>query len=533
MKVRLPMRLSDLPCSSPSRSADGQPHLFLVGCLVCIVAFSAVTPAISAGPVRTPSPATSAEQPPQSYAPIGDSGYRVPIREFNMKRIIGDRPQPLRPVPQPDETETQRPTTGEAPPPAPPPPDQGFQGEAPRIRRLPFDPEMRSPVPPPSREQPPPAEDYPQKEEDSSPIRTPQAPEEPLEARPPVVDKLPPAQVTALPNIAASTRVRGPFKALAVDSAESPGFSDATEGIALEERREPAIIPPPAEPTPAPEPLPAPKPEPAPEPMPKPMPVPKPEPIPEPAPVPKPLPAPKPEPVPEPMPKPMPVPKPEPTPEPMPVPEPLPAPKPEPAPKPMPVPKPEPIPEPAPVPKPLPTPKPEPAPEPMPVPTPEPAPTPTETLPTREYPPPVPAAPLSSPLDTEALHSREARQYLRETAPLIEELSLLMTRAPSLEIEDYDPSSDSPQTLSRNLATKLEHMKRDLQILDSKTFAIIPPKKYEEFHSVIRESITETYQACETILKYVREPSAGNLQQVQEHLRKARDLIHRTQLGKS
>jgi hypothetical protein len=135
---------------------------------------------------------------------------------------------------------------------------------------------------------------------------------------------------------------------------------------------------------------------------------------------------------------------------------------------------------------------------------------------------------LPSPLAQEALDSPEVREYLRETAPLLEELSLLMTKAPSLNIADYDPSDADAPIVPKEIYLKMDSMKRELQNLDSKTFAIIPPPKYGSFHAVIRESITETYQACDAIISYLNERNDENLQKVMEHLTKARELIRKT-----
>ena len=80
----------------------------------------------------------------------------------------------------------------------------------------------------------------------------------------------------------------------------------------------------------------------------------------------------------------------------------------------------------------------------------------------------------------------------------------------------------------KEIYLKMDSMKRELQNLDSKTFAIIPPPKYGPFHAVIRESITETYQACDAIISYLNERNDENLQKVMEHLTKARELIRKT-----
>jgi len=152
---------------------------------------------------------------------------------------------------------------------------------------------------------------------------------------------------------------------------------------------------------------------------------------------------------------------------------------------------------------------------------PEEAPPPVEQAP--ETPPPPETFP--SPLDDDVLESREVRDYLRAAAPILEELSLLMTRVPSLVIEDFDPSNANAPVVGTDVLAKMDSTRRDLQILDSKTFSIIPPPKYAQFHSRIRESITETYQACEAIINFFNERTDEDLRRVQEHLLRARDLI--------
>jgi hypothetical protein len=153
---------------------------------------------------------------------------------------------------------------------------------------------------------------------------------------------------------------------------------------------------------------------------------------------------------------------------------------------------------------------------------------PKETVPTFEHPAPPPKESFPSPLDHDALNSREVMDYLRQTAPILEELSLLMTRAPSLNVSDYDPSDPGAPLVPKELFLKMDSMKRDLQILDSKTFSIIPPPKYSKFHAVIRESIASTYQACDAIIAYFQDSSPENLQKVVNSLGKAREFIRRT-----
>ncbi|MBI5570538.1 MAG: hypothetical protein HY914_11390 [Desulfomonile tiedjei] len=146
-------------------------------------------------------------------------------------------------------------------------------------------------------------------------------------------------------------------------------------------------------------------------------------------------------------------------------------------------------------------------------------------------PPPVEEA-IASPLAKEAPSSPELREYLRSAAPILEELSLLMTRAPTLAIADYDPSDVNAAIFPEDIYLKLDAMKRELQILDAKTFSIIPPKEYALFHSTIRDSIAETYQACDTIMRYMRHPTDQELHKIQGHLGKVRHLIRKTRTGR-
>lgn len=163
-------------------------------------------------------------------------------------------------------------------------------------------------------------------------------------------------------------------------------------------------------------------------------------------------------------------------------------------------------------------------------PVPEPETTRSEEPPVVEEPPASPAR-LSSPLEADALRSRDVKEYLSQTAPILEELSLLMTRAPSLAIADFDPSDPNPVIFPKDLYVKIDAMKRELQILDSKAFAIIPPAKYAPFHSLIRESIIHTYQACDAMIAYLNERSDDNLHKVHDHLIKARQLVQKTRVA--
>ncbi|MBM4326234.1 MAG: hypothetical protein FJ118_03630 [Deltaproteobacteria bacterium] len=161
---------------------------------------------------------------------------------------------------------------------------------------------------------------------------------------------------------------------------------------------------------------------------------------------------------------------------------------------------------------------------------------PVEERPTPEAQAPEPAqiperpAPLEkapSPLDIAARDQPEAKEYLQATAPILEELSLLITRVPSLKIEDYDPSEAGSGVVPKDILLKMDSVKRDLQILDSKTFAIIPPPQYSLFHSMIRESITHTHHACNDIMAFFNDAEPESLTAVQGHLLKAKELIQR------
>jgi hypothetical protein len=154
--------------------------------------------------------------------------------------------------------------------------------------------------------------------------------------------------------------------------------------------------------------------------------------------------------------------------------------------------------------------------------------------PEEELPPvePEPERPLPdvipSPLDAGALESREVREYLTASVPVLEELSLLMTRVPTLDVADFDPSETDPAAASADLLMKMDSLKRELQVLDSKTFSIIPPSTYTLYHSLIRESITHTYQACESMISFMQNRKEDDLKRVREHISKARQLLGRT-----
>jgi len=171
-------------------------------------------------------------------------------------------------------------------------------------------------------------------------------------------------------------------------------------------------------------------------------------------------------------------------------------------------------------------------PEPESLPPTEVKPEPEESAPVREQLPEPPAAEeLASPLASTAEMNREVKNYLMETAPILEELSLLMTRVPSLRIEDFDPSKADAPVVPNDVFVLMDSTKRALQVLDSKTFAIIPPPKYAKFHSMIRESITQTYQGCEAVMNFFKQNTEEDLGKAEDHLLRARELIQKTTKG--
>ncbi len=142
---------------------------------------------------------------------------------------------------------------------------------------------------------------------------------------------------------------------------------------------------------------------------------------------------------------------------------------------------------------------------------------------------PIPEKPvhksIPTPLASAALSSPEARNYLRETAPILEELFFIIAKAPTLGIADYDPADPNANVFPRDLQARMDSMKRRLQVLDSKIFAVIPPTKYQAFHETIRKSISETYQACDALLDYFNDATDANLTRAGEHLQNAGRLI--------
>jgi hypothetical protein len=593
MKVRVSSRPSLL---AGCRVADmkGQPRTPLLSCVLASALLMFHCVAFAAGPVKAPPGDSESQNPAKSYAPIGNSGYRVPIPEINMNRIFGGRPgQP------PREGQGHRPVPPASQGPQAPTEETTSGSEAPRVHWLPFDPSRRTPSLRPPRQNET-KEEQRQKEEIPSILKPPPAPDQPLEAVPPKKEVLGALPLPQQPTILAAPRAKESPMSKHMEFRDAAELTGTLASIPLGTRQVPARVA---------------MPEPTAEPAPRPDRV-----IPDPeanlalrqppdvmaAPRVKESPKPKhqgfhdaeeppgsvtsiplgtrQEPatvaVPQLEAKPVPraehvaVPAPETNPALRQPPEVLAAPRVKESPESkhqgfhdageapgavtsiplgtrrepaaLAQPEPEPTPELRQEPAAIPEPESKPAPEQTQPSGPAPAETvvaqPPEPIemkpPAEESGPPkeqpiVPAKEaLISPLASAGPQNVELQHYLRDTAPILEELSLLMTRAPSLAVADYDPSQDHPATIRDDIYMKIEYMKRELQVLDSKTFAIIPPPKYAAFHSVIRDSITETYQACDTIITYMRSPTSQNLQKMQEHLRRARELIQMTRTGR-
>jgi hypothetical protein len=391
--------------------------------------------------------------PGQSVAPIGNSGYMVPLPEIRMNRIIGDKSTPSSTPASPKELPSVTPAPAKELPPAeevwPPPPAErpAALPDGPDVNSLPFEPLDRRPAVEKPLE-PRPVQEAPEKEYRPRVLQSPAVPEDIMEAPEPKKERLGKRTAPVVPPLLNLEPVKRPSKNTPLESIRAQDDAGSKEGIPLDPRREPETIPAAESEEPKEALSPA-----------------------------------------------------------------------EPAPRPLTDPTLEHLPEPAlrePVPSALTPPAVE-----------EPA-EPEAALPAVEQPTPPPKEVLLSPLAQEALDRPEVREYLRETAPLLEELSLLMTKAPSLNIADYDPSDADAPIVPKAIYLKMDSMKRELQNLDSKTFAIIPPHKYAPFHAVIRESITETYQACDAIISYLNERNDENLQKIMEHLTKARELIRKT-----
>ena len=91
MNVRLPQRLPRT-AHSHLREIIIRVRPGIAAGLTIVALLLSYVPALAAGPVKGASGANP-ENPGQSYAPIGDSGYRVPIPEINMNRLFGGQQQ--------------------------------------------------------------------------------------------------------------------------------------------------------------------------------------------------------------------------------------------------------------------------------------------------------------------------------------------------------------------------------------------------------------------------------------------------------
>ena len=444
----------------------------------------------------------------QAYAPLGESGYRVPIPEIRMDQILGGRPAKPKP-PQPEKDESSSPQSNIVEPAERNEPEQSERQETsvtPEPPRLPFDPAVRKTVPGPILQRPnieePSSMAPPLPKENVSPLSAPFAPEDPMIARPPKKEVLMKRTPPTTPPLLEAQPSKETLKSIHLKAQGTP-FSGPIENIPLGSRGEPEIIP---RRDPEPKPLPASSPEAEPES--KPLPASLPETEPEPKPLPEPVTGPVEPVIDKPAPKERTLAAPSSEPEPH---------KLTPEDRPFFVPSLEPD-KSGPKERTLIVPPMEPVQEQS---------IPKETLPVFTPPAPPPKEVLRSPLNDDIPDTPEIKYYFRDTAPILEELSLLMTRAPSMTTADYDPSDANAPLFSKDLQLRMDSMKRDLQILDSKTFAIIPPKRYEQFHDLIRDSITHTHQACDAILNYIAEPNEENFKLIQDHLFRARELIQK------
>ncbi len=450
-------------------------ELLYVVSTVLIVFSSAIEGHTQATPRPGPSNSDGNNQE-QAYAPLGESGYKVPIPEIRMNQLLGGRPAKPKP-PEPEKTEEpslQQPNTVE--PTERNEPEESEPRESsptPEPSRLPFDPAARKSVPGPVLQKPQVEEPAPVAppipKENVPSLAAPVAPEDLMVARPPKKEVLTKRTPPTIPPLLEAQPSKETLKSVHL-KAQAP-FSGPVEDIPLVARGEPEIMP---------------SREPEPKPVTEPVtdkPVPKEK-------VPSRLPA-EPEPyklIPEDRPPSIPSLEPD---------------KSVPKERTLDVPHVGPVQEQS-VPK--------------------------ENLPVTETPVPIAKEVIKSPLYDDIPDTPEVKYYLRDTAPILEELSLLMTRAPSMTTADYDPSDPNAPLFPKDLQLRMDSMKRDLQILDSKTFAIIPPKRYEQFHGLIRDSITHTHQACDAILNYIAEPNEENFRLIQDHLLRARELIQKTRI---
>ncbi len=475
---------SSLPKPLPSRlKARVRVGLaLLVGGLICLP-----TPCTGKGdapksPANSKTPAGSAAVP----------GFRVPLPEISINRILGSEPRkkkgsPKKPESQP--TSDEKPTliepdaeTAHHPPPR----------KEPGVRRLPFEPLPVKPLHRPGTREGA-KEKVPEEGSTRAVIGVPSAPEHPLEARPPRKALLKSKAVPKIPELLTAELAKEKLVPLHTEP-EALQEVPTSDWIPIQPRQGMAVIP-------------AAEPKPTPEQMPEPPPAAEPEPQ---AGAPPESTAP-----PELKPKTQPAPTEEPKPESA-------------APPAVEPPAQEPRPQPE-----IPTQQefdtvPGPTPDALQPPD-EPRHPSEETATVEELPEPaVVEKPVVSPLSDDLLENREVRDYVQATMPILEELSLLMTRVPTLSVEDFDPSDPNAPVVPSDIAVKMDSMKRQLQILDSKTFAIIPPQDFTQFHAMIRESITESYRACEAIVNFFNERNQEDLKRVREHLGKARSLIRKT-----
>jgi len=426
--------ITDPSSFTPNHSAVARGPLvgLLIMFLACLSVVSGAEAQTSAAQDQPQAPGGISSG--QTFAPIGQSGYRVPIPEIKMKNIVGDQHPGETPPPSLEENKLPvppAPTPSVEPPTAKPLPQAV---PVPEVPRLPFEPLERAPKVEAAPEVP--AKKEPEEKEYRSPLlKAPILPED-------ITASLPPPKKEVLPRMAAPgfptlmdvEPVKEGLKTLPLDRTEIDDMADPRLWIRLDPRREAEVI--------------AVEPEPGP-------PIPKEET--------------RPEPVPE-----------------------------EPAPK-------------------------ETVHEPLEQPV-----APKEDVPAEEEPAPPAKESIASPFDPQAAADPGVGSYLKVTAPILEELSLVMARTPSLTVADYDPSEANAPVFPKEMVLKLDSLKRELQILDSKTFEIIPPQKYVPFHSLIRQSITQTYQACDEIIKYFNDRDEQSLEKVRDHLLKARELIQKT-----
>ena len=156
-----------------------------------LIVFGSVIEGHAQSTVR-PGPSNSdGKNQEQAYAPLGESGYKVPIPEIRMDQILGGRPAKPKP-PQPEKDESSSPQSNIVEPAERNEPEQSERQETsvtPEPPRLPFDPAARKTVPGPILQKPNIEEPAPMvpplPKENVSPLSAPVAPEDPMIARPP------------------------------------------------------------------------------------------------------------------------------------------------------------------------------------------------------------------------------------------------------------------------------------------------------------------------------------------------------------